>query len=97
MSHRSERRLCVQNALAGLLASECREDHGQIVGSSDEPAHREVYADEVSQVVEPVGVPSFDKTELTGIGSIAPSESQRGRGSDTALDVDVELNLWHRS
>jgi hypothetical protein len=40
---------------------------------------------------------SVDKTELTGIGSMAPSERQCGRGSDAALDVDVELNLGQRS
>ena len=39
VSHRDQRRLCVQDALANLLAGECREDHGQIVGSPDEPAH----------------------------------------------------------
>jgi adenosine deaminase len=95
--HRGERRLGVQNALGSLLASECREDHGQIVGSPYEPAHGEVDPDEVSQVVERIRVPSFDETELTGIGSMAPSERQRSRGSDAALDVDVELNLGQRS
>jgi adenosine deaminase len=95
--HRGERRLGVQNALGSLLAGECREDHGQIVGSPYEPAHCEVDPDEVSQVVEPIRVPSFDETELAGIDSIAPRQRQRGSRGDAALNVDVELNLGQRS